>query len=774
MLKYYLSYYWRSLQRQKVLAFINILGLAGGLAGSLILFLWAYNESQQDRFHANAEDIYLLLSRENKAKDFRTFSPFAKPRPELFESFSDIQHYSQTARIDDNILIEYQGRKVKTEGMAATSSFFKIFSFPLEKVDSVQLVGTKHIFLTPELANEVFQGQDPVGKSITLYHEKTDEMVVAGLVNNPPGNSSLQFEFIANYEGAQWGKMTNDFIKLEPGTQVSGINAVVKDLGRHSGYGNADFGEIKLFPLTDLYYESTFSYYPHGQKKYIYILSIVGIVILIIALFNYFNLTISQSLTRMKSIGVKRLMGMSNRNLWAQFSVESLINFLMAVMLVLLILFPLQYWLENLTGKNLGTRVSDILQSYYLLLPLLLFLVLGTITYFYFKSGSPLIFMKKQIQDHRRTITVKSNLVIFQFMIASFVVVATLVISRQTTFMMSQDQGYHQENIVKIPFIQNTYQDRKAKSKNAQYVKDQIDQYSGVMHSDYGEFLTDYSLFMWNLNPDSLDEAENVAMLESSMNFHNVFDLSIVQGSPFSGKKGVIINETAVDAYHLENPIGKSIESPSWGTFEIIGVVEDFHFENLSQPIRPLVFVNHPYPDKPIIIRIAAGRLNETMTYLQDLFEEINPGLALEYEFFDDKVEAMYRRDLVTTKILNMATIFVFLLSGIGLFSLSVVYTLQKTKEIGIRKVMGATVANILIFLGGKLTRWSMIGYLVALPVAFILLNQWLNDFAYRIELAWWHFAAGGAAIFFLTLLVVSYQTTRAALSNPVDSLRSE
>lgn len=778
MLKYYLIYYWRSLKNNKVLSFINILGLAAGLAGSIILFLWVYNETGQDKFHQQAEDIYLITTRDNDTKDFREYSPFAKPRTELFESVAGISAYSHINTLDNNVMLRYNQQKLRAAGLAVSPAFFDIFTFPLIRVDSVHLEGTNYVFLTEKMAAQMFNQQDPVGKMVIIQHEMEDELVVAGLLKNPPPNSSLQFDFIANYEAARWSRMGQDFIKLVAEADPELIREQVKDFGAQSTYANANFGEIELFPYTDLYFNSEFDSFPRGDIKYVYILSAVALIVLVIAFFNFFNLSISQSLTRMKSIGIKRLMGMSDSDLTWQFTLEALLNFALAAGLVLILLIPLQALLQKVSGKQMAVLFWDFDQFKWHWLGLFaIFSLLGFLTFLFFKVGSPLMLLKKQVMDHQKTIGLKSKLVVFQFLIASVVVVAALVITRQTEFMVNQDPGYQKENIVKIQFNQAARRvDREQKRKNHQYVLDQLEQKAAILAYDYGNFPTETTLFYWNLNPEKFEEGENVFMYAASSDFHQVFDIEILAGKSFleSDEKGVFINEAAVDHYQIEDPVGQTVVAQPWGDFTILGVVKDFHFENMSQPIKPLVIVSFPYSHRPLVVRIASGQLSETMTFLRELFQEVNPGVNFEYEFFDDHVEATYRRDIVTTQILKWATIFIFLLSGVGLFSLSVVFTMQKTKEIGIRKVLGASTAGIWMFLSRSMTKWVGIGFLVAVPLSYYLIIQWLNNFAYRIGLEWWYFALAGGITFVLALMVVSYQSLKAAWSNPVDALRYE
>jgi len=331
---------------------------------------------------------------------------------------------------------------------------------------------------------------------------------------------------------------------------------------------------------------------------------------------------------------------------------------------------------------------------------------------------------------------------------------------------------------VKIKFIGEIYKDQKeVQYNNLQYVLAEIEKNANIIAHDYGSFPTETSFFSWNLKPDSLPEAEDVQFIGLGSRFAEIFDLEIITGQSFdqdikTRSREAIINQTAAEYYRLYNPVGTTIENSSWGEFTIVGVVEDYHYQHLTHSIKPLVITRMPHIEKGIIVKIASGKLQETMAELEKLFKKVNPNEVFTYEFFDDKVAATYHRDLLISKILKWSTLFIFILSGVGLFSLSIVYGLQKTKEIGIRKILGT--ANLLILLGSKMTSRVVLAFVIASPLAWWIMQQWLETFAYRIKLEWWYFALSGLVILILALFVISYNSLKTARANPVDSLRSD
>ena len=780
MIRYYLTFYWRSLKNSKILSIINALALAIGLSGSLLLGLYVMNELNQDRFHSNINDIYLLTYKYKSDKEFRPFSPFNQNRKDFFDTIPEVENFTHTIQLDENTKLELGDRKIKVQGLAVTPDFYQIFDFSILRSDSVLMTSKQYIFLTQKLAKNLFTDSNPIGKVVTLYHNEITEFVVAGILENPPANSSLQFDLIANYEALDfWGRMANDYLLMHPGKKPEHINAILDPLATATHYKKRPI-VTQFFPLADVYFNSEFSIFPHGSQIQVKALAIVAAILLFIVLFNYYNLSISQSLTRLRSIGIKRVMGLQNKGLFWQFQLESLVNFCIALLLIMVTLILLEPYVTGFTGNKIN--LSSDIQEYVFLIPalLVLFLLTGFFLYLYFRSGAPVSMLKKQYYDHRRTISVKNNLVLVQFIIATVVVIATIVISQQTRFMMNQDYGYQQENIVKIKFIGDIYKDQKeVQYNNLQYVLAEIKQNANIIAYDYGKFPTETTLFSWNLNPEELPEAEDVNFIGLGPHFSELFDLEIVQGKSFNQditqrSKEAIINQAAAEYYKLENPVGRIIENSSWGEFTIVGVLEDYHYQHLSHSIKPLIITRMPHIERGIIVKIASGKLMATMAEMEKLFKKVNPKEAFTYEFFDDQVAATYQRDLFISHILKWSTLFIFILSAVGLFSLSIVYSLQKTKEIGIRKILGATTANLLVLLGSKMTQRVLMAFLIASPLAYFIMQQWLKTFAYRIQIEWWYFALSGLAIFLLALIVISYNSLKTAWANPVDSLRSE
>ena len=439
MIKYYLTFYWRSLKNNKWLSIINALALAIGLSGSLLIGIYILNELNQDRFHSNIENIYLLTHKYKSDKEFRAFSPFTQDRKHLFDTIPEVVSFTHTIQMDENTKIEVADRKVSVQAYAVTPSFFRIFDFPLLQYDSVLTGGKQHLFLSEKMANNLFPKSEPVGKVVTLYHNEITEFVVAGILENPPANSSLRFDLIANYEAVDfWGKMANDYLLKQQGKHPDSIHPTLDELATATDYKKRPIA-TNFFPFAEIYFDSEFSIFPHGNKKQIVALGIVTAILLFIVLFNYYNLSISQSLTRLRSIGIKRIMGLQSKGLFWQFQLESLVNFIIALLLISLTLLLLNPYIGRFTGSKVNLSIDIIKYIYLIPFVLVLFIITGFFLYLYFQTGAPVSMLKKQYFDHKKTIFVKNNLVLLQFIIATIVVVATIVITQQTRFMMNRD-----------------------------------------------------------------------------------------------------------------------------------------------------------------------------------------------------------------------------------------------------------------------------------------------------------------------------------------------
>ena len=777
MLKYYLTFYWRSFKNNWLLSFINLTSLALGLSACIIIFLFIKNELNQDHFHPKHEQIYLLGQKYNSEKDFNEYSPHAKYNKSLFDTIPEIIEYTRVVHLVDEYRIGFN-RKIGVDGYAVTPNFFKIFNFPIIKIDSTLMQGKQYIFISEDLAENLYTDENPLGQLVTLYHRNITEFVIAGVVKNAPSNSSLKFDFIVNYDAVKtWGKMAQDFFLFDKNLNYSDLNKRIDNLTKYSHFYNSESMQSRLFAFSDIYFNSNFDDFPHGNKQQIITLVVVCFLLLFTVLFNYFNLSISQSLTRLRSIGINRVIGLNNKGLFWQFQLESLISFGLIFFISSIFLLVINPYISAATSNKIN--IFNEFSTFYFIIPglLCLFILLALILYRYFQSGAPIDMLKKQYHDHSNSISTKNNLVLIQFVIATIVIIATGVIYKQTKFMMNQDYGYHQENIVKIKFVgMLNWENRDALLRKIDYVISELDKNANIIAFGPGDFPTDARLTNWNMTPEKTVKCTSINYLSMSPDFPDIFDLKIIEGKTFDQYKSpeVIINRKAVDYYNLENPIGHTTKNSNWGEYSIVGVVENFHYKHLSQPIEPLIIINHTFRNKGISIRIAKGKLKETMAYLKKLFKRVNTNEVFAYEFFDQRVASLYQSDIVMTKILQWSTIFILFLCCVGLFSLSIVYSLQKTKEIGIRKILGATTANLLILLGSKMTSRVVLAFVIASPLAWWIMQQWLETFAYSIILEWWYFALSGLVILILALFVISYNSLKTARANPVDSLRSE
>jgi len=781
---------FRYFLRQKAYTVTSLFILSIGLASVLLIFLWVTDELGSDKFHPNLERLYLVTGKKNP--DVEKWQYFAFHCASILkEKYPEIEEYASIVPLDRQQLSSDENQWFYMNGIATQQGFLNILGFELTAGDAgTALTDNNSILLTKEAAERLFGDEDPLGKTVTVRHRQVLPFQVSGIFENVPGNSSIKFDYLVPNEAAQWGRMAAELVLLSPGADPDEVNEKIKFAARETTMFMGDEESIiRLFPFSEVYFNSDFYPFLHGEKKYPQILALIAIIILFTSVVNYMSLATARIVKRAKDLGVNKVMGAFRRQLVFQFLAESFILTIIAATLAIGITVLFLPAVNSLSNKSLFLDFSnlDILTLFAAIL-LFTFIVSGLFPAILFTSYSPInsikgIFItKKSIRYFRR------GLVIGLFSFSIILLISTFFLILQLNYMQSKNPGYNKDNIVKVNFINFFLMmtDRDNYNGMIQYLDSELGKNPNFICFDNGKFPTEVSQMDWKIPIDGTVDQLTLNTLAIGYKFAELFDINTLEGSFFSELLGarttfgdsstshVVVNKKAVDVFKLQDPIGTVIENLSWGNYEIIGVIDDFHYKHMSAPIEPLILVCLPYKWEPLMIKIREGTLPESMNQIETLFHEVNPGLPFEYEFFDQHLDMMYRKDQIIAKIVTYFAIISVIMSIVALIGFASFTIEQKSKEIGIRKIFGAKVLNITSLLAIDFTRWVLAAFIISCPVVYIIISDWLENFAYRVEIKWWVFLLVGLISIVIALFSVIWQSLKAAKRSPVETLRYE
>lgn len=786
----YLKIAWRNLWRNKFFSAINIGGLALGISFSLLIMLWVQNELSVDAFHQNGQQLYQVYEREyynnNITGDYDTPGPLAV---ELKKNIPEIK-YATTLQEENNLNTFRAGSKIiKMEGTAAGEDLFKMFSYRLLAGNAATALSSITGMAISHKMAIAFFGSPERAMGKTLRFENTRDFMISAVFDDLPANVSRRFDYLISWEGfkadhAFAGTWSNSgprtFVMMRPNVNVARINKQLSHfLDAYNKGSNAYHIEYGLQRFGDVYLHSHFTNgeTDGGRIVYVQLFSIVAIFILLIACINFMNLTTARSLKRAREIGVRKVAGAMRSTLILQFIGEALLLTVIAVTLSLILLTQLLPLFNSITQKQITLPFGHTafwLQL--LLITLVTGIVSGSYPAFLLSSFSPVKALKSNMRMPGSSEWFRKGLVVFQFVLSIVLIVGTIVITRQVNYIQHKYLGYDRDHLVYIPLegeLVNRYQ----------FFKDEALKLPGV------QVITQISDTPTNLNQNTNDvdwegrDAINRVSFELSIvgyDFMRTMKLNLLVGRDFSkdyptDSTSFIVNEAAAKAMGYQKPLGKPVSvwaNNRKGT--IVGVVKDFHFRSLQEEIKPLIFILGKNRSGNVLVRLQPGKTQQALTGLQNLCKKINPEFSFSYQFSDLEYQRLYNSDLIVGRLSNIIACLAVLISCLGLLGLTIYTAEQRTKEIGIRKILGASVISVFLLLSGEFLLLVMVALLVASPLAWFGMTQWLQNYAYHIKIQWWMFGLSALISLLLTLFTVSYQSIRAALSNPVKSLKTE
>jgi len=792
MFKNYLKTTFRNTTRHKGYSFINLTGLAIGIACTLLILLWVKDELSYDRFHENGKDIYRIMSYGTKYMIEGIDGTPAPLAPAIKEEVPGIVNYARFS--DVSKLVCKYGDKVfyETRGLIADPSIFEIFTFPFVQGNPKTAFSEPlDVVITETMAKKYFGTEDPIGKTIEV---EGNPAAVKGVIRDIPYNSHIQFDFLSSYEfieeitgyGTSWGSFNFvTYLQLERDRDIQEIGKNITAVAAKNNCPQVKDGvEFRLQPLSAIHLDNRGAFRNYadvGDKKYVYVFSIIAFFILFIACVNFMNLSTARSTTRAKEVGMRKTVGASRRQLILQFFGESLFLTMTACVFALILVTALLPAFNQIAGKQLRLNLIDIqLVLGLIIIVLLTALTAGSYPAIYLSSFKPVKVLKGMFKSEGKGQTFRRVLVVTQFSLSIALLIGTLVAFNQLRFLRHSKLGFNPENIVYVPVKENIgkrYDAFKAELLNDPNINSVAAQY--YLFAEQSFRTTGYD---WEGREK--DQEADIILNLVDYDFIPMLGLELVEGRNFSKEystdatQAYILNEEAIKQMGMQNPVGKQF---SYGQRKgtIIGVLKNAHFRSLHVKIEPHVLfflddVSVATEYGVVLIKVNSDKTVEALATIKGVWKEFNPITPFEYHFLDQKYDSLYRKEQKIGTILNAFTLFAIIISCLGLFGLASFLTEQRTREIGIRKVLGASESSIVFLLSKQFTKWVLISNIFAWPAAYIIMNEWLKSFAYRINIGIWAFVLSGMLAVGIALITVSYQAIRAAWANPVDSLRYE
>ncbi len=792
MIKNYIKIALRNLIKHKAFSVINISGLAIGMACCLLIIIFVQDELRYDRFHDKAGRIYRLTSEWSQRGIIANYPLiFSGVPPILQNEFSEVLNF---VRFDPrlNVLISSGDKKFYEERLFYTdASVFEVFTFPLVKGDpETALKEPYSIVLTGNMAEKYFSGEDPVGQTLMIDNEH--DYKVTGILKKIPRNSHIRFDFLASMatleaQDPRYGKLWawNCYAYLLLPEDYSYLDLVKKlpdFIRRHRGEKAVEAYTFSLQPLTSIHLHSHLGseIEPNGDIRYVYIFSVIAFFILLIACINFMNLSTARSANRAKEVGVRKVLGADRIRLAKQFLGESLFLSLMALpAAVALVEFFLPAF-NALTGKDLRIDYFGNSVVFIGLIGILLFvgLISGSYPAFFLSTFRPAEVLKGKLKAGSGSMLFRKVLVVVQFSVSIVLIAGTMIITNQLDFIRNKKLGFDKEQVLVMPVS------RSGIGQNFEAFKRELLQNPSVESvcgsTSLPSLLPTRSVFI----PEGIEEGERLTLRNVLVDhdFIKTFGLEILEGRDFSRdfatdrEEAFVVNEAAVKEFGWDSAVGKRLIDLEGPKGRVVGVVRDFHFRSKHQKIEPLILSLLPSSRFVyfVSVKMKSSNISDTLAFLKRKWNAFSPGWPLEYFFLDDNFDRMYKSEDRLRQVFMTFTSLAIFIACLGLFGLAAFTAEQRTKEVGIRKVLGASVPGVVLLLSKEFMKWVLIANVIAWPVAYFAMSRWLQNFAYRVSIGWAVFIAAAVLALGVALFTVGFQAAKAALANPSDALRYE
>ncbi len=806
MFRNYFKVAYRNILRQRTYAFINIFGLSIGLAGAILIGLYVSNELSYDRFHEKSSRIYRVFL--NGKMGTNKFEGPATPVPlaeVLVRDFPEVETAVRMNKIGNRKVLFHDKSFYEDRFFYVDSNFFDVFTVKFIKGDKKALMLPKTMVITNRMARKYFGNEDAIGKTLRLINSDSIVFQVTAVVEEFPSSSHFHFDFLVStstdkyYRNTFW--LNNNiytYLIIKQGASATQLESkfpeMVKkycapSISQYMGFSYDDLGKVGSFlkyqlqPLTDIHLHSNmdFELEPNGDISYVYIFIVIAIFILFNACINFTNLATARSANRAKEVGLRKVIGGHRSSLIIQFLSESVFISLISVIAGLLMVEILLPSFGNLVSQHIviSTKQMLLLSPVFLLFALIVGLISGGYPAFYLSSFLPFEVLKGKVVSGSANSKLRGVLVVFQFTISIFILLGTFFVSSQLKYIQNKKLGFDKESLIVIDRTNPIKKDLKVFMEELK--RNPIISEVALSQGVPGRLMS-HNGYM----PEGSKKSEPLlfATYGVSYDYDKAMGIKLSKGRFFSQKfpgdsTSIVINESAVKYIGLSDPLGKQLIAPGDSKHRvfltIVGVIKDFHFESLHKPINPMIlFLDKTYYDGYITVKIASGKNKEALAYISDTWKKFSMEAPLSYFYFDKEFDKLYKKEFEIRRLMSVFSVLAIVIAMLGLFGLVSFMAERRTREIGIRKVMGSSIFSIVVILSKNITILVSIAFVIASALIYFAANQWLQQFSFKIGINPWIFVLGGLLSLVIAWITISFQAIKAAIRNPVDSLRYE
>ena len=808
MFKNYLKISLRYLLRYKTYTAINTLGLAVGITCCILIMLFVRSEFSYDRFHTKAYRIYRMWQDEKfQGQEFKNTVTPLPMGPAMQSSFPEVEAMCRV--FTTNTLIKVNNNSFNENITMVDSTFFKIFDFELLQGNRNDPFPTSNsVIVTPGIAKKYFpdasHGEDnAIGKSFEMQlGDEKQLFTVAGIVKQAPEESSIKYDILFPYTNAKlifsermfhsWFNVFGEtYVLLRKGVQPASLTKKFQPMLKQQlgeDYGSEEFN-MYLQPITAIHLDNSLpaGIQPISNPKYSYILATIGILILLVACINFITLSIGRSTTRALEVGVRKALGAERKQLIKQFWGEALLVTVVSVVVGLIMAFVLVKPFNQIINRHLTFHFDPLFIAFFILLIVVIALIAGIYPAIILSGFNPIEVLKGKFKTKDSAGLFRKGLIVGQFVASIIMIICTIVIGKQMNYLQQKDLGYKKDQVIIVP----TNKKRAEAYPLAKLYQTELSKYPEVLSACASVY--SFSETPWvNLGySDDKKNYHNFRYNEVDASFIETMQIPILQGrsfqpqNPADTNNSIIVNETLVKEYGIKDPIGKR-----FGKYSqlIVGVTKDFNYESLHNKIEPLVLslkldtiarqsndISFANPTQPrISVRMKGGNVQNNITVLRKAWLAVAPNQDFEYHFLDERLASAYEQEQKSATVVKIASALSIFIACMGLFGLATLTVTRRTKEIGIRKVLGANATQVVKLLSKDFLLLIVIASLIAFPVAWWAMNRWLSDFAYRTNISWWVFAIAAIVSIMIAFVTISTQAVKAAMMNPVKSLRTE
>ena len=788
MIKNYLKTAFRSLLKNKGFTFINVFGLALGLATCLLIVFYVVDEMSYDRYNTRYGDIYRVNTDLKYGGAVTSFAIAAPPVGDaMAKEFPEVERSTRLA-LAFNLRFK-KGNEIIQEDQTlyCDPNIFDVFTLPMIAGDpKTALKDPNNVVISEKAAKKYFNSTDVIGKTLTTVNNDGNRTYkITGVIKDIPGQSHFKADFLFGLDANQgkgWNGFTfNTYILLKPGADPKRLEAKfdgllrrhidTKDFNYSKFAAHGNYIRLSLTRLKDIHLTSNRQRElgANGDIQYVYIFSAIAIFIMVLACINFMNLSTARSANRAREVGVRKVLGSSRTHLVAQFLAESLIVTLAAAIIAVVIAWVLLPFFNQVSGKELSIS----LQTFTWLLPALLVIVVvvgilaGAYPAFFLSAFQPVHVLKGKLSAGFKGSKLRSFLVVFQFAISIFLIIGTLVVYNQLNYIRNKDLGFNRNQVLIVKNVTTL--------KDPKILKQEIKQIPGVVNATLTSFLPTGILRFPNVFDSRQTKSIQGEFWTVDEDYISTMGMKLASGRNFSNQlatdsSAMIVNETAAKMLGYHGDPSERINTK----YHIIGVVKDFNFSSLRDNVTPLVMVMAPDWMASLSIKVNTGNLPAVMSRIESAWKQLSPNQHFEYSFMDEDFNAMYANEQRMGKLFIIFTTLAIVIACLGLFGLAAYAAEQRNREIGIRKVLGASVSNLVTMLSGDFIKLVFISILISSPLAWLVMQKWLQGYAYREQIHWWFFAVTALGALLIAFVTISFQSIKAAIANPIKALRSE